>query len=88
MMQRQSYDCELLDLKMPGLSGQRLYERIESLDKALAKGIVFITGDTVSEDTRKFIASSGNPALSKPLELRELGEKVGRCVTMAEGYRG
>ncbi len=47
-----NYDCILLDLKMPGMSGQELYRRIQEIDEPLATRVVFITGDTVSLDTQ------------------------------------
>ena len=75
-LQGRVYDCILLDLKMPGMSGQHLYQAIEARDRELAGRVIFITGDTVNSDTRDFIAAAGNIALSKPIDLEELTRRV------------
>ncbi len=66
------YDCVILDLKMPGMSGQQLYRTMKEFNPELAKKTIFITGDTVSPDTRDFVSVAGNPVLSKPFALEEL----------------
>ena len=70
------YDCILLDLKMPGMSGQELFRRIEESDRELAKRVIFITGDTISPITRSFLSAAENPVLSKPLNIELLGRQV------------
>ncbi|MBC8281877.1 MAG: PAS domain-containing protein [Chloroflexi bacterium] len=70
------YDCILLDLRMPGLGGQGLYERIQEMHPELIKLIVFITGDTVNPATKNFLGSVTNPVLSKPFDFRELEQLV------------
>jgi DNA-binding response OmpR family regulator len=75
-LQGRVYDCILLDLKMPGMSGQHLYQAIEAHDRELAGRVIFITGDTVNSDTLDFIAAAGNLALSKPIDLEELTRRV------------
>jgi two-component system NtrC family sensor kinase len=75
-MQGQTYGCILLDLKMPGMSGQQLYHRIAKFDQGLAQRVIFVTGDTVSPDTRDFISASGNPAVSKPFKLEDVLRQI------------
>ncbi len=70
------YDCILLDLRMPGLGGQGLYERIQEMNPDLIKLIVFITGDTVNPSTKAFLGTVTNPVLSKPFDFRELEQLV------------
>ncbi len=76
MLQRGSYDCILLDLKMPEMSGQELYRLIMDSDLDLAKKVVFITGDSLSPDTRSFIADAGNVCLNKPFSLLEFRRTI------------
>jgi two-component system NtrC family sensor kinase len=66
------YDCILLDLKMPGMSGQELYNLIQEISEHLASKVVFVTGDTVSSGTQDFIAGTGNPVVVKPFRMEEL----------------
>ena len=66
------YDCILLDLKMPGMSGPELYALIQEISEPLAAKIVFVTGDTVSPATRDFISKTGNPVVAKPFPMAEI----------------
>ena len=47
---------------------------------ALAARTIFITGDTVSPDTRAFLQDVKNPVLAKPFKLREVRETIGRIL--------
>ena len=75
-VQERSYHCIILDLKMPGMSGQQLYRAIDALDREQARKVIFLTGDMVNPDTFDFVTGSGNPAFSKPVNLDELHRQV------------
>jgi signal transduction histidine kinase/CheY-like chemotaxis protein len=75
-LEKERYDVIISDLKMPGMSGQDLYERVRSLDSSLAQRIIFSTGDTVSTDTRQFLESCGNTYLQKPFEIEAIRQAV------------
>ena len=78
------YDCILLDLKMPGMSGPELYQLIQGVSESLASRVVFITGDTVRPETNSFLESVGNPVLTKPFSIAELEEEVLRAVLKSD----
>lgn len=82
-LQSAEYDCVLLDLRMPGMSGQQLYQHIRSLDENLARKIVFITGDTFSSGTVNFISQTGNPMIAKPFRLEDLMSSLSRILETA-----
>lgn len=63
-----SYDLLLLDIKMPGMSGEELYTILKKEYPHLAEKVIFITGDTLTEETTAFLDSSGRPYLSKPFD--------------------
>jgi two-component system NtrC family sensor kinase len=86
-VQGQTYGCILLDLKMPGMSGQQLYHRIAQSDQRLARQVIFMTGDTASPDTRDFISASGNPAVSKPFSVDELNQHIRKALEVTDGSR-
>ena len=48
------------------------------LDPVLARAHVFITGDTVSPDTRRFLEDVDNPCLAKPFRVREVRETIAK----------
>jgi len=75
-LQIMDYDCVLLDIRMPGMSGQELYERIADSNPEMVDRIIFITGDTVNRNTERLLGKLTNPVLSKPFDFRELEQLV------------
>ncbi len=73
---REKYDLALCDWKMPGLSGQELFENLESSDNQITQRFVFITGDVVNEKTNEFLKSRNKPCLSKPFTLGEFSRAI------------
>jgi PAS domain S-box-containing protein len=72
----QRYDLILLDIKMPGTSGMELYRQIQEKSKLLAPRVAFITGDTLSEDTKRFLSRTEVPHISKPFDAEQLRREV------------
>ena len=68
------FDVVLCDLKMPGISGQELYNRLRKDRQALAKKFIFATGDAGAPDVVDFLRETDVPVLEKPFELRALEE--------------
>lgn len=76
MLQKHEYGAIILDLRMPGMDGQALYQRIKEADRHLAARIVFMTGDVLSPGTREFIEGTGLTALSKPFSGDEMRQVI------------
>jgi two-component system NtrC family sensor kinase len=70
------FDVIITDMKMPGMDGASFYREVRVRDPELARRIVFITGDTVSPDTRAFLQSVANPVLSKPFKIGPLRDAI------------
>ena len=70
------YDHIIMDLHMPGVDGERLYQLIHEFDEGLASRIIFVTGDTLSPHTHKFVFGTGNPALTKPFSREDLQQAL------------
>jgi two-component system NtrC family sensor kinase len=70
------YHLIFCDMKMPGFSGEGLYNLIKSKDPELAERVVFITGDTVNPETQNFLQNTGNPYISKPFGLEEIRQTM------------
>jgi len=66
------YDLLIVDLKMFGMSGRKLYETLNEKSPDTANKIVFITGDITNEETNDFLASSGRPYLAKPFNPNDI----------------
>ncbi len=52
------------------------YRQVRQRDPALARRIIFITGDTVSPDTRAFLQRVSNPVLAKPFKIGPLRDAI------------
>lgn len=65
------YDLIICDIKMPGFSGEKLYNSVKETYPELAKHIVFVSGDTVNPETQSFLQSTGNPYIGKPFKVEE-----------------
>ena len=76
MIRDHRYDCIIMDLRMPDISGQQLYQIIVDTDPDLARKIMFVTGDTVRRETREFLEATGNPVFSKPINMGDLRQRI------------
>ncbi|MFQ5876758.1 MAG: ATP-binding protein [Acidobacteriota bacterium] len=63
------FDVIVSDLKMPGIGGQELFQRLGEMDADLARRVIFTTGDLASPQTLAFLEKTGNPYLQKPFDL-------------------
>ncbi len=70
------FDVIITDMKMPGMDGAAFYRQVREHDPDLARRMIFITGDTVSPDTRAFLQRVSNPVLSKPFKMGPLREAI------------
>jgi two-component system NtrC family sensor kinase len=72
------YDLVISDLRMPGMNGNELFERVHATQPQLSW--VFITGDTMSASSEAFLKQSGAPFLAKPFTLEELWDAVAASI--------
>ncbi len=66
------YDLIVCDLKMPRIDGIRFYRAMTAATPALARRVIFVTGDVAGTDAERFLEESGCRWLSKPFRLAEL----------------
>ena len=72
----QQVDLILSDLRMPDLDGPGLYGRLAARSPALARRMVFVTGDVLTPETGSFLNRAGLPVLEKPIDPYDLRRKV------------
>jgi two-component system, NtrC family, sensor kinase len=70
------YDVIISDFKMPQMSGRELYTWIKENRSQLASRIIFVTGDTVSLETRSFFEDNHTRYLAKPFKIEEVKEVI------------
>ncbi len=71
-------DLIICDLRMPGLGGVELYDRLQSTRPDLLRRLIMATGDAVSREAADFVQRTSCPVLQKPFELTELRALVER----------
>ena len=71
-IQETVYDLLVCDLKMPRMDGPTLHRAITETKPALARRIVFVTGDVAGTEAERFLEESGCQWLAKPFRLADL----------------
>jgi DNA-binding response OmpR family regulator len=66
------YDLILLDIKMPGIDGEKMYKWMKSNYAKTINTVVFTTGSVMTTTVTDFIADTGRPFLPKPFTPIEL----------------
>jgi signal transduction histidine kinase len=72
MVNEGSFDVVICDLKMPRLDGKAFYRTLAQTTPALARRIIFVTGDVAGTDAEHFLRESGCRWLAKPFRLADL----------------
>ena len=73
---KNNYDFIILDVKMPDINGQQLYNMIAELKPSLINRIIFATGDVMNKSTAFFLNETEAPVLTKPIDINELKENI------------
>ncbi len=68
----QSYELIVCDLKMPRIDGMQFYRAMAAATPALARRVIFVTGDVAGTDAEAFLQETGCRWLSKPFRLGDL----------------
>jgi two-component system NtrC family sensor kinase len=77
------YCMIVCDLRMPGLSGIDLYDRLRSRHPDVLSRLVISTGDIVSQEAAEFIARAGCEVIQKPFELSTIRDLAQRLAAAA-----
>jgi signal transduction histidine kinase/DNA-binding response OmpR family regulator len=80
-MRSRSYALIVTDVRMPDLSGPALYRELLRAHPALARRVVFVTGDIVSPETRRFLDETGLGYLAKPFAVSEFQSAIRRTLS-------
>jgi signal transduction histidine kinase/DNA-binding response OmpR family regulator len=75
VLTRGEFDLVLLDMKMPGFDGERIYEDVIRR-KATPPRVIIMTGDTVNTQTRRFLDRTGLRCVEKPFTLQDIWDCV------------
>ena len=76
-----AYDLIVCDLKMPRIDGMQFYRDARRRSRrALARRVIFVTGDVAGTDAERFLEETGCRWLAKPFRLRRsAADRAARC---------
>ncbi len=75
-----AYGLVVTDVRMPDLGGAAFYRELAGVDPALARRVVFVTGDLVSPDTRRFLEETGLRYVEKPFAVADFQSAIRRAL--------
>jgi two-component system NtrC family sensor kinase len=74
------FDAVVSDLHMPDVDGAALWREIKARHPALARRMLFVTGDTLSPSVRQFLEDARCDSLAKPFQKGDLLAKLGELL--------
>jgi two-component system NtrC family sensor kinase len=78
------YDAVVTDLRMPGMTGIQLHDRIAESAPDLLARLVVISGDTASPEVAEFLLRLRRPLVQKPFDLRTLADLLDEAAPPVE----
>ena len=83
------FDAILMDIRMPVMDGLEAARRIRTAGKPDSRTIpiIALTANAFDADTKKSIASGMNGHLSKPIQVDQMLELLGRCIVIDKEYQ-
>lgn len=76
MLEEARFDAIVSDLHMPDIDGAQLWREVKARHPALARRMLFVTGDTLSPVARQFLQEARCDSLNKPFSKPELLARV------------
>jgi len=71
-VRQRQFDVVVCDLKMPRVNGMMLHRAMAAVTPALARRVIFVTGDVAATEAERFLADSGCRWLVKPFRIGDL----------------
>ena len=84
LLASQRFDAIVSDLRMPDTDGAALWRAVAQQQPALARRMLFVTGDTLGIGARSFLAEAGCPSLDKPFRRSDLLAQVAALLKLAD----
>jgi len=84
MIAKKQYHLCLIDIRMPKMSGEELYQWLKKKFPKMANRVVFMTGSVIDGENVAFVGQSGRQLLLKPFTLQELRAVVEEALKQVE----
>jgi two-component system NtrC family sensor kinase len=83
-VRERDYDAVLCDLRLPGLDGPAFYDWMTIHRPTLCARTAFITADTLSPSSHRFLTRAGRPVLEKPFLPTDLRQLLAQLLSDAQ----
>jgi signal transduction histidine kinase/CheY-like chemotaxis protein len=80
LAQQDEYDLIITDLKMPGLGGSSLYDRLKEKLGDKTPRFIFMTGDILSIETQHLLDRTHSQCILKPFDIHQARATIHRCL--------
>jgi DNA-binding response OmpR family regulator len=81
LLARQDFRGVISDFRTPGgITGADVHDWLRRHRPEMASRVIFITGDTASDETIAMLAAAGTPCVEKPFRLHQLMEAVEKTI--------
>ena len=71
LVRQRTYALIVSDVRMPDVDGPALYYELRSVNPEMARRMVFVTGDVMNTETRRFLGETCLRYLEKPFTIAE-----------------
>jgi len=71
---RERIDIVILDMVMPGMGGEKVYDRLKEIDPSIK--VILSSGYTVNGNIKRILEHGCNDFIQKPFTLHELSQKI------------
>jgi PAS domain S-box-containing protein len=71
-LSHEPFDVIVSDVRMSGMNGRELLERLRQEHPGLVRRLIFSTGDTFAPETAALLRDAGVPSLVKPFDFEKL----------------
>ena len=75
-LHQKQFDAICCDVKMPGLSGRQVYDRIRGTPGGQSRRFIFMTGDVINDSLQLFLKQEQLQCLNKPFALGDLRKAI------------
>jgi DNA-binding response OmpR family regulator len=81
LLARQDFRGVISDFRTPGgITGSDVHDWLRRHKPEMASRVIFITGDTASDETISMLAAAGTPCVEKPFRLHQLMKAVEKTI--------
>src|SRR5690349_17100988 len=79
-VQKKKYDLILMDIQMPGMSGEETMRQVRALTIEMCPKIIAVTAYAMADDRGRYLQSGMDGYISKPFRVDELITEIKKVV--------